>query len=230
MPYIKEGGSSLVDAIRTHLPAFTPTTIFDVGANVGQSAIAFATAFPNAAIYSFEPIANTYQELVARTLALPKVRTFRLAFGQTPGQAPMLVNPNSSTASRVSVEAPRPFEHVEMVPMGTGDSFCAAHAITRIGFLKIDTEGHDLDVLMGFANMLTEKRIDLAEAEVSMNRLNTKHIALDRVKGYMESIGYSLFHIYDQTLDVAFSGRPILRRSNVVFISLQLAEHYRRRK
>ncbi len=52
--------------------------------------------------------------------------------------------------------------------METGDRFCTKHSIEHIGFLKIDAEGYDLDVLTGFARMLSEGRIDLAEAEVSM--------------------------------------------------------------
>lgn len=37
--------------------------IFDVGANIGQSAKAFANAFPNAVVYSFEPFPAAFHEL-----------------------------------------------------------------------------------------------------------------------------------------------------------------------
>ncbi len=58
--------------------------------------------------------------------------------------------------------------------------------------------------------------------------MNTKHVAFETVKGYLRSLGYSLFHIYEQVLDIGFSGLPVMRRSNVVFISPQVAERYAR--
>ncbi len=230
MPAVHAASNSLFEAIRKHLPTFAPATIFDVGANVGQSAVSFGAVFKNAGIYSFEPIRETYNGLVEKTRSHPRIRTFRLALGSSPGHVPMVVNPRSSTVSRVTATPPREMEHVETVPMGTGDSFCAAHKIERIGFLKIDAEGHDLEVLIGFGNMLTQQRIDFAEAEVSMSPMNAKHVPFEAVKQHLEGLGYNLFHIYEQTLDVEFSGRPFLRRSNVVFISRELAEQYRRRR
>jgi FkbM family methyltransferase len=220
---------SLALAVRRHLPGFAPTVIFDVGANVGQSAQAFAERFPQATIYAFEPVAAAYQALVVQTRALPAVRAFKTALGRGPGQVPMVVDPAKLVNSQVTIRPVRGAEHVENVPMDSGDRFCAANAIDRIGYLKVDTEGHDLEVLAGFAGMLSEKHIDLAEAEVSMNRANTKHVAFEAVKHYMETAGYFLFHIFEQTLDVGFSGRPIMRRANVVFISGSLAEKFRRR-
>jgi FkbM family methyltransferase len=221
---------TLANALARHLPAYAPTVIFDVGANIGQSSQAFAARFPQAAIYAFEPIGAAYQALVATTRALPAVKTFKTALGRTPGQVQMVVNPRELVNSQVTIRPVRSGEHVETVPMDSGDRFCAANSIDRIGYLKVDTEGHDLEVLSGFAGMLAEKRVDLAEAEVSMNRSNTKHVALEAVKDYMEKTGYFLFHIYEQTLDIGFSGRPIMRRANVVFISETLAERYRRKR
>ena len=43
------------------LPNYRFDVLFDVGANVGQSAIAYRKAFPNAAIYGFEPIGASFQ-------------------------------------------------------------------------------------------------------------------------------------------------------------------------
>jgi tRNA1(Val) A37 N6-methylase TrmN6 len=38
-------------------------TVFDVGANVGQTALYFNKHFPNANIYSFEPVKGTFGTL-----------------------------------------------------------------------------------------------------------------------------------------------------------------------
>lgn len=41
-----------------------PAIIFDVGANIGVYSISFSYLFPNATIYSFEPVKRTYDILV----------------------------------------------------------------------------------------------------------------------------------------------------------------------
>ena len=39
--------------------------IFDVGANIGQTALSYLKNFPDAEIFSFEPISETFQQLQA---------------------------------------------------------------------------------------------------------------------------------------------------------------------
>lgn len=51
-----------------------------------------------------------------------------------------------------------------------GDEFCQENGIDHIDFLKIDTEGHDLNVLRGFGGMLTSGAISVIQFEY--NRLN----------------------------------------------------------
>ena len=41
--------------------------IFDVGANLGQSALHYRQKFPQAKIYSFEPVTKAFQKLQAAT-------------------------------------------------------------------------------------------------------------------------------------------------------------------
>lgn len=118
------------------------------------------------------------------------------------------------------------FKPSESVTMARGDTFCAERAIEEIGFLKIDTEGHDLEVLRGFRTMLKAARIDLVEVEVSMNPENRRHVPFERAKSYLERFGYRLFLIHEQAREGAARG-PIIRRANVVFCSARLIESAR---
>src|SRR5207244_368202 len=45
---------------RAHLAGESVDTIFDIGGNVGQSAVRFAKAFPNAQVHTFEPVPETF--------------------------------------------------------------------------------------------------------------------------------------------------------------------------
>jgi FkbM family methyltransferase len=204
---------------RIWFPRLTIATIFDVGANVGQSTLRFRASFPDATIFAFEPAEAGYNKLARTVESLPRVRTFRLALGREVSRAHLRAK-GASPANRI-VESPSLFERSRLDPVTivAGDAFAAEHGIDRIGFLKIDTEGHDLDVLVGFQRMLSEMRIDILQAEVGMNPENTRHAPLEAVKAYLESLGYRVVHLYEQVLDVAFSGRPVLRRVNAIFAS-----------
>ena len=56
----------------------------------------------------------------------------------------------------------------ENVKVITLDKFCAEQNIERINDLKVDTEGSDLDVLLGANEMLTNQKIDLVQVEAGL--------------------------------------------------------------
>src|SRR5690606_13527302 len=57
--------------------------IFDVGANKGQSCIAYSKLYRNSKIYSFEPDPVTFQELDRKIrMNHPNIQSFMLALGE----------------------------------------------------------------------------------------------------------------------------------------------------
>jgi len=212
----------LVDAVEQHLPGYRPEVVFDVGANVGATAIAFARGFPQATVYAFEPVAGTFQTLAENVAAETRIRPLNLALGRRAGRARMRIQA-LSVSNRIATWRDYYRPH-ETVTMASGDAFCAEHAIEEIGFLKIDAEGHDLEVLRGFSAMLKASRVDLVEAEVGMNPENRMHASFGSVQKFLERRGYRLFLLYDFGRDAAFSGRVVLRRCNAVFASPKLVE------
>ena len=62
--------------------------VFDVGANVGQSALRYVQEFPLAEIYSFESVAATYGELVRGGPRRPET-TPRSALGPAAAHTPV---------------------------------------------------------------------------------------------------------------------------------------------
>jgi len=100
----------------------------------------------------------------------------------------------------------------------TADSFCSGNNITRIDLLKIDTEGHDLDVIKGAEHMLRTSAVGIVIAECSMNMDNTFHVPFCDIHRHMEQLGYRLFGIYQQVHEWP-TRKPHLRRTNVAYIS-----------
>jgi FkbM family methyltransferase len=212
--------NALVEAVKKHLPGYAPELVFDVGANVGATSLAFSAGFPDATIYAFEPVETTFRTLAEKVSAREKIRPFNLALGRKAGSARMRIK-SVSVSNRIAGwrDLLKPTESVKMT---SGDAFCDEQKLGHVAILKIDAEGHDLEVLYGFRKMLKEMRIDLVEAEVGMNPENRRHVPFEAVKRHLERFGYRLFLIYEQQRETPFTGRAMLRRCNVVFASGKL--------
>ena len=200
------------------LPSYRIRTIFDVGAHVGESVREFVRAHPEARVYCFEPFLSTFERLRDETAGNPYVRCFPLALGAKKESIRIYAKPLSSNNSlwdwgTASADTDSILESVEV---DTLDSVTAVHEVEHIDFLKIDTEGYDLEVLRGAENLLRTKRITFVQVEASMNRLNTKHVDFGAFMAYLEERGYLLFGLYDQTPE--WSGEPRLRYCNPVFV------------
>lgn len=215
-------GTDLFHDIAGWLPATPIATIFDVGANVGQSARAYRKAYPAAAIHSFEPVPATFARLQAAVRGL-SVATHPIALGAAAARA-QVAERNSSTRNTIELSG----EDGLGVVVQTIDTFCRDQQIDRLSLLKIDTEGHDLEVLRGASEMLGGQQVDLVEVEAGMTRRNDYHQPLEALKEYLEDHGYLLFGIYDQVGEWTVR-EPYLRRANLVFISPTVAEANRRR-
>jgi len=111
---------------------------------------------------------------------------------------------------------------VELAEMRTLVSFCQEQGIGEIDFLKIDTEGYDLEVLKGAEQMLDSHQISFIQVEAGMNPSNKKHVSLEKFKEYLEPKEYLLFGIYEQASE---KSNVFLRRCNALFVSQKALEN-----
>ena len=197
------------------LPSLQIKTVFDIGANVGKTVRAIRKAYRMADIYAFEPVNGTYELLQGAVGGDPKIKCFRLAFGDVRTKLRMDATPGS-VKNKITDRA----EGLE-VDVYRGDDFCDEHGIDRINFLKIDTEGYDLKVCQGFSSMLRHSQIDLLQVESGLSPKNKLHVPLQAFKEYLEPLGYSIFRIYSQ------AGWPVARRCDPVFVSSLVADSNR---
>jgi FkbM family methyltransferase len=130
--------------------------IFDVGANIGALSLAWAKALPSATVFAFEPTHYAFGKLM-RNLALNEalrsrvvpVQTF-LSSGNTRAAVP---DPYASWridelgGARHPVHLGETREATDTVT--TVDAFVAERAIAHLDLVKIDTDGHELEVLRG---------------------------------------------------------------------------------
>ena len=217
-------GVDLSQDIARVLPNVRIDTIFDIGANLGQSAIACLQEFPGAHIHSFEPVSDTYRQLQANVAGHARVTCYQLAFGSTNRKGEMVLEGTSDLFFLRDRSKERPLNSdipTESVDIVTLDEFCRTTGIERISFLKIDTEGGDLEVLKGAVHMLAGQKIDLVQVEAGMNPGNSRHVPLESLKSFLESHGYFIFGIYEQAQEWP-TREPKLRRTNTVFASQRI--------
>lgn len=135
-------------------------TIFDVGANIGQTATAFQPSFPGVAIHSFEPFADTFRILVQNTAHLPEVRCVQIALGdQDTVMSAVGRSGEDSDVNSLLEDSQRDLAQTgdlppEEIVIRRGDTYCAEKGIEKIDILKIDTEGFEVRVLDGFGKLL----------------------------------------------------------------------------
>lgn len=208
-------GIEVLADVQRSLPRFECATVFDVGANLGQTAVGFTDWHPGAHVHCFEPGAENFRRLSDRTATLSSVRCYKMALGASPGTAELAL---ASLHSMHRLGEKAAGQASESVEVDTVDRVCAREGIPRVSYLKIDTEGHDLDVLRGAQDSLHGQRVDLVEVEAGMNPSNERHVPLEVLKDYLRGFEYHLFGIYEQRHEWP-TGRAILRRCNALFIS-----------
>lgn len=178
---------------------FEPELIFDVGGNVGLFAQAANKAFPNATVYSFEPVSETFLKLQNVAKQNPQIRPYQLAFGAEPAKMTIHLREESgcNSLSAFNNTPANSIGRSETVTVTTVDSFCAANQIQRIDLLKTDTEGFDKTVLAGAKRMFEESRIGAVYSEVTFLRGDHTHTQFWEVAEFLRPYNFDFFGIYE---------------------------------
>ena len=186
--------------------------IFDVGANIGQSAQKFREAFPQSIIYCFEPVNSIFNQLKNNLDKYHNVSCYQIGLGSSICQLPIYLTDHSNTSS---FKRPKFITGEEVAHVDTIDNFSLENNVDHIDLLKIDAEGFDLEVLKGACRCLSSKSISFILIEVGFNPEDEIHVLFDDVRSFLWDKGYTVFGIYDQTME--WSGKHQLRYANVCF-------------
>lgn len=164
------------EVLRKHICHSRPV-LFDVGANTGEYSKELRQAFRDGDIYAFEPNSHTY-EIAEKYLVPLGVHCQNVGFGERKKTSRMYTYESDRTSGHASIYKnvfDELYESTDLAEiefeMTTVDEFCDENDIGFIDFLKIDTEGHEKEVLAGASRMISEKRISIIQFE-----FNTMHV------------------------------------------------------
>jgi FkbM family methyltransferase len=208
-------GHDFIGDIRSRLPHIQIQTIFDVGAHIGITALEFGDEFPDARVYAFEPGVSNFLRMKSNLIGKPATILHRIGFSSQPGTASLLCEPEHPSMARL-VEGES--DNTETITLDTIDRFCGNNGVKQIYLMKIDVEGHELQVLSGAQGLLSNGRISIIKLEVAIDPDLDYHTPMFDVCEFLHPLGYRLFGLYDEW-ECPLTNSPRLRRFDAAFIS-----------
>jgi FkbM family methyltransferase len=175
---LSSGEQAVFDLLRRKFKS--PYCIFDVGANKGQflRLLFEHIAVDDFTVHCFEPGRETFKMLAASSKDDRRIKLNNIGFGKEQGEA--LLHFDSAGSGLASLTKRNldhfgiDFNQSETVKIDTIDHYCSENAINRIHLLKIDVEGHELDVLAGARRMFDEKSINMVTFEFGGCNIDTR--------------------------------------------------------
>ena len=175
--------------------------VFDVGANAGVMSLQFSKRVPRGNVYAFEPTHYAYAKLKKNISLNPElaqriipVQTFVSA---TEEQDPSLVayaswkvdGTRSPDDHRIHLGTPKDATGVGSITL---DAYVNQKHIMRLDFIKIDTDGHEWDVLEGASQTIVAFR-PVVVFEVGEYVMKERGITFESYLTYFEGFGYKLY-------------------------------------
>jgi FkbM family methyltransferase len=175
-----------------------PYCVFDVGANSGQFLqLAIKHLAPSEVlIHCFEPSSSAFADLATHASLGVTLNNFGLS--TEAGRARLHFDvPGSGMASLTRRDLAFrgiQFDGSEDVELDTLDAYCLRKGIERIDLLKIDVEGHELDVMRGGKRVFSNRCVGMVLFEFGGTSIDTRTFFRDFWHFFMDN-GFALYRI-----------------------------------
>jgi FkbM family methyltransferase len=175
------------------------SVIFDIGANIGLHSLYFSCVIGSDGFcYSFEPVKSTYDRLNENIEfnVFKNIKAFNIAFSNSDQTLDIYRSKNgydawNSLAGFQNISDNK-FEISKVECKKLDDFLDSNPSIRPPDFIKIDTEGWELNVLKGAQNYLTNNSPVLM-IEYSQKNLKMANTEQSELFDYLTSLGYQLF-------------------------------------
>ena len=202
-------------AVAATLPRERPFVV-DVGGNVGAAVLAVKSVRPESRILSVEP-SPRFAPYLRRTIAAngwDDVDVAEVLLGAEPGER--VLHSTTATGSVASAES-WGSQHVpvreDLIPMATLDELVDA----PVDLLTIDTDGYDLDVLLGAQKTLASRPVVHVEYAPFLLEAGGRE-PLD-LAVLLRDAGYPVFELFSS------DGTPLGETSDPAFACATAREH-----
>jgi FkbM family methyltransferase len=150
--------------------SFEPKTILDAGANVGLSAVYFASRFPDAEIVAIEPERANFELLQRNVAPYPNVTCLRKALVGVPRTVSIVDPGEGSWAFQAAPPGAEREAHIDEVEGVTVLDVMRTFGWTHIDLLKLDIEGSEKEVFEAAYPWIDSVDIIVAELHDTLRR------------------------------------------------------------
>lgn len=202
---------------------FEAKWILDIGANVGDVAESALNSYKNSCVICFEPVHKTHEVLKKRLAPYgDRAHLHKVALSNAAG----VVDINITTFHGANSIAPQASFHKECNPhvqevskerieVVRLDDYSANFPCEDIDIIKIDVEGHELDVLKGGIHFISS-RVEFIIIEVSLMRDQSwENQAIFEIFALLKDAGFRLVNLMD--LHRTSDGSALLTQMDCVF-------------
>jgi FkbM family methyltransferase len=183
-----------------------PKLILDIGANNGDTVISALKTFPKAKIICFEPVKETFEKLIGNLSPFKeKIIFFNAGLSSQTGKAKINIT-SSSGANSIEPQAhyhksfnPGIREHSseEIQILRLDDIYKKDFPLQYVDIVKIDVEGHEIEVLKGGAEFFSTC-VDIIIIEISFQRdTSWENQQIFEIFSLLNIFGFSLINIFD---------------------------------
>jgi len=179
-----------------------PNIIIDIGANKGQFSVSSSKIFPNACIYSYEPVPETFAKLQLSTKTLDNVVIKSFGLGEQKDQVIMNTNTHSHSSSMLHLANghkqafPDAKESAQvLVDVATLDDEFENIELNGTVLLKIDVQGYEAHVLKGAKKLLVD--VDYVLLEVSFKPMYEGEALFDEIVELLSTFGFRFLRPID---------------------------------
>ena len=172
-----------------------PTTIFDVGANIGQWATECRKALPGSIIHSFEPEPKAFSSLSQKFALDSRHFAHQVALSDKVGSAKLRVSHQRPTMHSLEASFHNKADDSVEVATKTVDSVFAELEIDCLSLLKVDIEGHEMACFSGATETFEARKIDAIFVELGF--ANGTHTPFCKIESFLQAYHFHFLALYD---------------------------------
>ncbi|NHI94804.1 MAG: FkbM family methyltransferase [Candidatus Lokiarchaeota archaeon] len=180
--------------------------IFDIGANIGDWTKIALTIKKDLNIYCFEPSKATFNSLIKNNFPV-NVKCHNFGFSSRKSEEDLYIFEECSGLNSLYIRygledvwGLKPQVKKEKIMVDTLDNYCENFDIKEIDFLKIDVEGHELEVLKGGRKIIEESRVKFIQFEYGGTFIDVR-IFLKDIFDLFKNKNYSFFKIHPKFVE-----------------------------
>ncbi len=204
-------------AIIAHFLRQQTGTFIDIGVNTGQTLADYLACESAAPYLGLEPNPQciAFVDTIMQLNRLSNVTLLPVGAAAQTGLQSLFVADNSATDQTATLRAdlrPASSRRTTWITTATVDNILDACAMTSVGFVKIDVEGAELEVLSGASQLLTRHRppilCEVLSADAKADFEVYQH-RLARLTALLKTHGYQIYAVNKSCTNALPALRPL---------------------